>query len=68
MQLRRDVGRDLAGVVAGVALLGQRDDERVPVVGRLQAEPVALADDLGADGDDLLALLPQEDKALCQRE
>lgn len=62
--LLRLIGGDLAGVISGVALLGQGDDQFVAVVLLLQSHSVALVDDLVGDGDDVLALLPQEDKPL----
>ena len=58
------VGGDLAGVVAGVFGLGQRDDQVVAVGHLLQSESVRFADDLSVHRDDFFALLPQQHESL----
>ena len=58
------VGGDLAGVVAGVGLLCEGDDQVVAVLLGLDPDPAALVDDLVGHGDDFLSTLPQKNKAL----
>ena len=63
-QLCGVVGGDLAGEVSLVGLDGVVDDEAVAVLLLLEGVAGVLLDHLLADGDDVLAALPQEDEAL----
>ena len=62
-------GGDFAGPLGGVVLLGEGDDQLVAVVDVLQLEPVPEGrnHDLLVDRDDVVALFPHDDEALCNK-
>ena len=64
VEVGRLEGGDLAGVVAGVALLRPRDAQGVTVGLLHEREALVLLDHLLAHGDDGLVSHPQQDKAL----